>query len=93
MWVGTEEVPMALTAEREFDLSFLSREEAQSVLKVLERDRHLRMIEVERVGRMFPVRDVGLGMKSASPKRAQAVWSTSLSPHCRPLLWRQTHYL
>lgn len=50
MWVESETVPMAVTAEQNFDLSFLSREETQTVLRVLERDRHLKMIEAERVG-------------------------------------------
>ncbi|XP_031418344.1 uncharacterized protein LOC116219282 [Clupea harengus] len=81
MWVESETVPMAVTAEQNFDLSFLSREETQTVLRVLERDRHLKMIEAERVGRLFPGRDTRLGMKnsvSSSPQRAQTVWSTML---------------
>lgn len=50
MWVGKEAVQMAVTAERDLDLSFLNRQERRSVRKVLERDKRLRMIEAERVG-------------------------------------------
>lgn len=49
MWVGKEAVPMAVTAERELDLSFLNRKERRSVRKVLDRDKRLRMIEAERI--------------------------------------------
>lgn len=47
--VASEKVEMAVKADK-LDLSFLNGEETRAVLKVLERDRRLKMRDAERVG-------------------------------------------